>query len=161
MHPIIQTNQLSKSFSGFQAVKDVSLSISKGEIYGFIGLNGAGKTTTIRMLLGMVRPTQGDIYINGKKVSRTTYTLWSKVGYMVETPRSYPELTVQENLEVYGKLRLISNPNAISEVMHQLNLTQYARKKTKDLSLGNAQRLGIAKALLPMPEILILTPQEL
>lgn len=156
LRTIIQTKHISKNYKDHQAVKDISLSINKGEIYGFIGLNGAGKTTIIRMLLGMIRPTQGASYINGKKVSLTNYGIWREVGYMVETPHSYPELTVEENLEIYGRLRLISNPQAISKVMNQLNLTQYARKKAKDLSLGNAQRLGIAKALLPMPEILIL-----
>lgn len=156
MHTIIQTKHISKSYKGHQAVKDISLSISQGEIYGFIGLNGAGKTTIIRMLLGMIRPTRGASYINGKKVSLTNYDIWKEVGYVVETPNSYPELTVEENLKIYGRLRLISNPQAISKVMSQLNLTQYARKKAKVLSLGNAQRLGIAKALLHKPEILIL-----
>lgn len=152
----IQTNRLSKSYKDFQAVKDVSLSINKGEIYGFIGLNGAGKTTTIRMLLGMVRPTYGTCYINGEKVNHKNRSIWEKVGYMVETPYSYPELSVEENLEIYRRLRLISNPQVISQVMNQLNIAQFSRKKAKDLSLGNAQRLGIAKAILHLPEILIL-----
>lgn len=156
MHPIIQTEHISKTYKDHQAVKDISLSVNKGEIYGFIGLNGAGKTTIIRMLLGMIRPTQGASYINGKKVSLTNYDIWREVGYMVETPHSYPELTVEENLEIYRRLKLISTPQVVSKVMTQLNLTQYARKKTKELSLGNAQRLGIAKALLSMPSILIL-----
>ncbi|KGX84203.1 ABC transporter ATP-binding protein [Pontibacillus litoralis] len=152
----IQTNRLSKSYKDFQAVKDVSLSINKGEIYGFIGLNGAGKTTTIRMLLGMIRPTYGTCYINGEKVNHKNRSIWGKVGYMVETPYSYPELSVEENLEIYRRLRLISNPQVISQVMNQLNIAQFSQKKVKDLSLGNAQRLGIAKAILHLPEILIL-----
>ncbi|WP_143695727.1 ABC transporter ATP-binding protein [Virgibacillus proomii] len=156
MRPIIQTNHVSKKYKDLQAVKDVSLNVNKGEIYGFIGLNGAGKTTTIRMLLGMIRPTQGTCFIKGEKVSRTNHRIWRNVGYMVETPHSYPELTVEENLEIYRRLRMISNPNIISKVMNQLNLTQYAQKKAGNLSLGNAQRLGIAKALLHTPEILIL-----
>ncbi|GIO26575.1 ABC transporter ATP-binding protein [Ornithinibacillus bavariensis] len=156
MLQVIQTNKLTKIYKGFDAVKNVSLSINKGEIYGFIGLNGAGKTTTIRMLLGMIRPTQGTSYINGKKVNHKNYNIWEKVGYMVETPYSYPELTVEENLEVYRRLRMVSSPDAVLNVMNLLNLTQYARKKAKDLSLGNAQRLGIAKSILHKPEILIL-----
>lgn len=156
MENIIQTNNLSKHYKGFCAVDDVSLHIKKGEIYGFIGLNGAGKTTTIRMLLGMIRPTQGTCYLNGKQVSLTSHSIWRNVGYMVETPYSYPELTVQENLEIFCRLRLISIPSAIARVMDQLKLTHYAQKKAKNLSLGNAQRLGIAKALLHEPEILIL-----
>lgn len=108
MQSIIQTNLLSKYYKGFQAVDEVSLNINKGEIYGFIGLNGAGKTTTIRMLLGMIRPTKGSCYINGKKVSLTNHSIWKRVGYMVETPSAYPELTVQENLDIFRRLRLIS-----------------------------------------------------
>jgi len=156
LQPIIETVSLSKHYKGFQAVKDVSLQIRKGEIYGFIGLNGAGKTTTIRMLLGLIRPTKGTSYINGYKVSRTSSYIWKKVGHIVETPHSYPELTVEENLDIYRRLRLISDREVIRKTMQQLHLTKYAHTKAKDLSLGNAQRLGIAKALLHSPEILIL-----
>ena len=156
MSTIIQTNNVSKEYKGLSAVKNVSLHINKGEIYGFIGLNGSGKTTTIRMLLGMIRPTQGTCFIKGEKVNRTNHHIWKNVGYMVESPHSYPELTVEENLEIYQRLRLISNPDVVSQVMTQLHLTRYARKKAKNLSLGNAQRLGIAKALMHKPEILIL-----
>src|SRR5690625_686489 len=156
MHQAIQTNQLSKSYKGFQAVENVSLTIKKGEIYGFIGLNGAGKTTTIRMLLGMIRPTHGTCYIKGEKVSLINNHMWKNVGYMVETPHFYPELTVEENLDIFRRLRLISNRDIVLKVMDQLHLTRYAQKKAKNLSLGNAQRLGIAKALLHSPEILIL-----
>src|SRR5690625_4592291 len=156
MQQVIQTNQLSKSYKDFQAVKNISISINKGEIYGFIGLNGAGKTTTIRMLLGMVRPTGGTCYINGEKVTSTKHPVWKNVGHMVETPHSYPELTVKENLEIFQRIRLISDPNGVSKVMDLLHLTRYARTKAGNLSLGNAQRLGIAKALLHSPEILIL-----
>lgn len=156
MNLAIETFQLSKRYDDFYAVKDVSLRVNKGEIYGFIGLNGAGKTTTIRMLLDMIKPTQGFCYIKGEKVSATNYHLWQYVGYMVETPHAYPELTVKENLELYRKLRLIKNPDAVTEVMKQLRLTRYAHTKANNLSLGNLQRLGIAKALLHAPEILIL-----
>src|SRR5690625_3173217 len=156
MPQVIQTNQLSKDYHGFQAVDGVSLRVNKGEIYGFIGLNGAGKTTTIRMLLGLIRQTHGTCYINQRPVSLKNHHIWRKVGYMVETPHAYPELTVEENLEIYRRLRLISNKHAIPEVMKQLNLTRYARTKAGNLSLGNAQRLGIAKAILHKPDILIL-----
>lgn len=156
MSTIIQTSHLSKEYNGFYAVKDVSLKINKGEIYGFIGLNGAGKTTTIRMLLGMIRPTNGTCYLKSEKVSLINNHMWQNVGYMVETPHSYPELTVEENLDIFRRLRLISNREIVFKVMDQLHLTRYAQKKAKNLSLGNAQRLGIAKALLHSPEILIL-----
>lgn len=138
MSAMIETNRICKSYNDVQVVKDVSLKVNKGKIYGFIGLNGAGKTTTIRMLLGMIRPTKGTCYINGQKVSLANYNIWKKVGYMVETPHSYPELTVEENLNIYRKLRSISSRHVVSNVMDQLKITRYANKKAKDLSLGNA-----------------------
>src|SRR5690625_4525818 len=104
MQPVIQTSHVSKHYKGHKTVNDVSLRIHEGEIYGFIGLNGAGKTTTIRMLLAMIRPSRGFCYLNGDKVSVHNHAIWNKVGYMVETPHAYPELTVQENLEIMKKL---------------------------------------------------------
>jgi len=156
LRTVIQTNRLSKNYRGFQAVKDVSLHVRKGEIYGFIGLNGSGKTTTIRMLLGMIKPTEGSCYIKGKKVTSTNHHIWENVGHIVETPHSYPELTVQENLDIFRRIRLVSTPDIVPKLMEQLHLTRYAQTKAGNLSLGNAQRLGIAKALLHSPEILIL-----
>src|SRR5699024_11194536 len=113
---------------------NVSLQVNKGEIYGFIGLNGAGKTTTIRLLLGMIRPTKGACYIKGKKVDIAHPSIWNKVGFIVETPHAYPELTVRENLEVMQKLRFTTTSFAVSEVIHLVNLTYYADKKVKHLS---------------------------
>src|SRR5699024_3868397 len=156
MRYVIETCHLAKHYQGFPAVRDVSLRISKGEIYGFIGLNGAGKTTTIRILVGMIRPTKGACYLNGKKVGRHNQAIWHRVGYMIETPHAYPELTVQENLEMMRKLRFVTHPHAVTQAMDWLRLTRFADKKAKHLSLGNAQRLGIAKALLHQPDILIL-----
>src|SRR5690625_2167012 len=98
----------------------MSMTVEKGEIYGFIGLNGAGKTTLIRMLLGMVRPTEGACYIKGKKVARMNYEIWKEVGYMVETPYAYPELTVEENLDIIHRLRLLRDKQIISQVIDRL-----------------------------------------
>lgn len=156
MTDIIVTTRLTKRFKSFLAVNDVTVNVKKGEIYGFLGLNGAGKTTTIRMLLGMIRPTSGACYLNGKKVSYKENKLWESVGYMVETPASYPELTVKENLELVCRLRQLKDNQAVLRVMDQLKLTPYQYKKAKHLSLGNGQRLGIAKALIHQPDILIL-----
>jgi len=156
MEHIIYTENLCKSYKGFQSVDHVSLHVNKGEIYGFLGLNGAGKTTTIRMLLGMIRPTAGSCYINGQKVNAGHFYSWKQVGYMVETPYAYPELTVRENLEIAQKLHQITDDSTVGNIINRLNLTEYEHKKAKNLSMGNAQRLGIAKALLHEPEILIL-----
>lgn len=156
MNPVIRLSQLSKRYKKFSAVDDVSLEIEKGEIYGFIGLNGSGKTTTIKMLLGMIRPSHGSCYIQGRKIALSTHSMWANVGSLVETPYAYPELTVKENLEIFRRLRGVDDAAAVHQVMDQLELTGYADKKAGQLSLGNTQRLGIAKALLHKPEILIL-----
>lgn len=156
MNEVIHTVNLTKHFGKVRAVEDITLSVEKGEIYGFIGLNGAGKTTTIRMLLGMIRPTSGTSYLKGEKIDGGNYKIWNQVGYMVEIPYSYPELTVRENLNIISKLRGISDSKSVDRVIHQLHLESYIRVKAGHLSLGNAQRLGLAKALLHQPEILIL-----
>lgn len=153
---IIRTENISKHYGDVHAVSDMSLNVREGEIYGFLGLNGAGKTTTIRMLLGMIRPTSGVAFIKGKKISMDNTELWKSVGSLVEIPYSYPELTVRENLEIIRRLRFIADKKAIDNVINKLQLGTYANRKAKDLSLGNNQRLGLAKALIHNPEILLL-----
>jgi ABC-2 type transport system ATP-binding protein len=156
MENIIETIELTKKFGAFTAVDALSLSVKKGEIYGFLGLNGAGKTTTIRMLLGMIRPTSGACFLNGRPVRAGGRELWNSIGYLVEIPYSYPDLTVWENLEITRKLRLLSDPGMVSAVIEKLRLGPYRDRKAKHLSLGNAQRLGLAKAILHDPDILLL-----
>lgn len=156
VNEIINTAHLTKLYGKIHAVDNVDLSIKKGEIFGFLGLNGAGKTTTIRMLLGMIAPTSGQCYLQGEKVSAGNISIWNDVGYIVETPYSYPELTVRENLEIIRMLRGIRNKKCVDWIMNKLKLENYADRKVKHLSLGNAQRLGIAKAIIHKPKILIL-----
>ncbi|OIP04991.1 MAG: bacitracin ABC transporter ATP-binding protein [Bacteroidetes bacterium CG2_30_32_10] len=156
MENIIKTEKLTKKYKDVLAVSEISLNVRKGEIYGFLGLNGAGKTTTIRMLLGMISPTKGKTFINGKEVHSGSTDLWKEIGYLVEIPYSYPGLTVRENLEIIRQLRLINDKNAVTTIMDKLRLTQYANRKAKNLSLGNSQRLGLAKALIHNPNIIIL-----
>ncbi len=156
MNAMIKTEGLTKTFKDVMAVSDVSLNIEKGEIYGFLGLNGAGKTTTIRMLLGMISPVKGKAFINGSKVHAGNTGIWKQIGYMVETPSAWPGLTVRENLEIFRRLRLLDDRNAVESVMNKLKLNPYADRKAGNLSLGNAQRLGIAKAMIHNPDILIL-----
>lgn len=156
MGNVIQTERVSKHYKGVRAVDGVSLEVAKGEIYGFIGLNGSGKTTTIRMLLGMIQPTHGHCFLGGQKVNLSNHSIWEDVGYLVETPYAYPELTVKENLEIFRRLRRISDSGAVLRTVEKLGLAPYIHRKAKHLSLGNAQRLGIAKALLHDPAILIL-----
>lgn len=152
---IIRTNTLTKYFGTTPASDNISIHVNEGEIYGFLGLNGAGKTTLIRMLLGMIRPDNGGISLFGKRLT-PQFDQWNDIGYLVETPYSYPNLSVTENLRVYYKLRQLNNPKLIDDIIEQLKLTHYRDKKAKVLSLGNQQRLGLAKALMHQPKLLIL-----
>ena len=152
----IKTVSLSKKYGKNLVVDDLNLSIESGEIVGFLGLNGAGKTTTMRMLLGLIKPTSGECYIQGNKIDQYNVEALNEIGYIIETPYSYPELTVQENLEIVSTLRGIRNKDVIDWVTEKLKLDQYKDKQVKHLSLGNIARLGIAKAIIHKPEILIL-----
>ena len=152
----IKTVSLSKKYGKNLVVDDLNLSIESGEIVGFLGLNGAGKTTTMRMLLGLIKPTSGECYIQGNKVDQNNLEVLNEIGYIIETPYSYPDLTVQENLEIISTLRGIRNKEVIDWVTEKLKLKQYKDKQVKHLSLGNIARLGIAKAIIHKPKILIL-----
>ncbi|HEX9036137.1 MAG TPA: ABC transporter ATP-binding protein [Ktedonobacterales bacterium] len=152
----ISADGLTKRYSAVCAVDQVSLRVGHGEIYAFLGLNGAGKTTTIRMLLGMIRPSAGSARLLGGPVYADARELWAQVGYLVETPHAYPELTVRENLEVFRHLRALRDMNAVQRTIERLGLGAYTDRRAGTLSLGNAQRLGLAKALLHEPRLLIL-----
>ena len=152
---VIRTDSLTKKFGPLVALHNYSITVSQGDIYGFVGLNGAGKTTFIRMLLGMIKPDYGSVYLFGSKLT-TNFKLWNNVGYMVETPQHYPNLSIRENLEVYCRLRKVVNRNCINEIVQKLQLEPYKDIKAKNLSLGNLQRLGLAKALFHKPRLLIL-----
>jgi len=153
--PAIRTRGLCKSFGAVSAVVDVDLEVRPGEIYGFLGRNGAGKTTTIRMLLGLVRPTRGSISILGSSLSEDRRGVLSRTGYLVETASAYGNLTVRENLRM--QCSLMGAPrSAADDVMGLLKLDQYAGRTAGRLSMGNKQRLSLARALVHSPELLIL-----
>jgi len=152
---VITTHGLCKTFGDTVAASDISISVNEGQIFGFLGLNGAGKTTLIRMLLGMVRPDAGEIHLLGRLLT-PRFDGWNDVGYLVETPYSYPNLTVKDNLEVHYALRRLRQKGMVEDVMERLKLTKYRDARAGTLSLGNQQRLGLAKALIHKPRLLIL-----
>jgi ABC-2 type transport system ATP-binding protein len=152
----IETENLVKRYGDVTAVDHLSLQVAEGEIYAFLGLNGAGKTTTIRMLLGMIRPTSGSATVLGTPVRLGSREPWAAVGYLVEIPHAYPELTVVENLEVARRLHPGTPREAVGRTIERLGLAAYANRPAGTLSQGNAQRLGLAKALLHDPRLLIL-----
>ena len=156
MNYAIETNGLSKFYGDVRAVNSVDLRVGVGEIYGFLGLNGAGKTTTIRALLGMIRPSEGNVKVLGQALGQGGRGPWARVGHLVESPSAYPELTVRENLDIARRLHGLRNPKTMDDVMDKLSIASYADRKAGTLSSGNFQRLGLARALLHGPELLIL-----
>lgn len=155
MSNLIQTINLTRRYGKQIVVKDLNLEVKQGEVYGFLGPNGAGKTTTIRMLLGLIRPTFGEVKLFGKPLNNHRREVLRRVGALVESPSYYGHLTGRENLEVTR--RLLGLPwERIDEVLSLVRLTKAADKKVKKYSLGMKQRLGIASALLGKPDLLIL-----
>jgi ABC-2 type transport system ATP-binding protein len=153
---VIQVHNLAKHYGLVRAVDGIDITVTRGEIYALLGLNGAGKTTAIRMLLGMIKPTAGVVSLLGRPLPGSHADLWADVGYLVETPAAYPELTVAQNLHLAARLRKLTSRDAVDTVIADLGLAQYARRRASDLSLGNQQRLGLAKAFIHRPALLIL-----
>ena len=152
----IETNNLSKFYGDVRALHQVDLRVKRGEIYGFLGLNGAGKTTTIRALLGMIRPSEGNVKVLDQLIGQHGGGPWAQVGHLVESPAAYPEISVRENLDIARRLHGIKNPKVVDDVMEKISIASYADRKAGTLSSGNFQRLGLARALLHKPELLIL-----
>ena len=152
---IVETNQLSKDFSGEVAVNQLSIHIRKNEIYGFLGPNGAGKSTAMKMLLGLLQPTHGSIKLFGKTFNSNQISLLSNVGSFIEEPSYYANLTGYENLEIIQKLLKLPKRN-IDEVLKIVKLFDQKDKLVKNYSLGMKQRLGIALAIVKFPKLLIL-----
>ena len=134
------------------AVRNVSLQIERGSIYGLLGPNGAGKSTTLKMLVGLLRPTGGRIILDGRPWQRESL---SKIGSLIESPALYGNLTAEENLLVHTRLLKIPKTQ-ITEVLETVNLKNTGKKRVSQFSMGMKQRLGIAAALLNDPELLIL-----
>ncbi|WP_125152325.1 lantibiotic protection ABC transporter ATP-binding protein [Clostridium rectalis] len=148
----LETKNLTKKFRKQRAVDSINLKIKKGSIYGFLGPNGAGKSTTLKMIAGLLYPTEGDIFIDGHKWSRKDLR---NIGVLIESPAFYGNLTARENLKVHTTLLNITD-SKIDEVLNIVDLKNTGNKKSSQFSLGMKQRLGIAIALLNEPKLLIL-----
>ena len=151
----IEARRLTKHYGTVVAVDAIDLTVWPCEVYGFIGRNGAGKTTTIRMLLGLVKPTDGTVRVHGHAIDAGATDWLREVGSLVETAAAYPNLTVAENLEVHRRLTGTS-AGRVSHVVDQLGIGPVSDRRYGHLSLGNRQRVGIAQALIREPSILIL-----
>jgi ABC-2 type transport system ATP-binding protein len=154
--PVLEIRGLSKRFGDIQAVKDLNLTIYKGDVYGFIGPNGAGKTTTIRMLLGLIHADAGSVRIFGHDLHRDFRATVSQVGALVESPAFYPYLSGYRNLSLFGDLSGGVSEERIQEVLKMVGLGRRGKHKVKGYSHGMKQRLGIGLAMLAHPKLLIL-----
>ena len=153
---IIETHDLCKQYGNALRVAHLDLDVPEGCVYGFIGPNGAGKSTTLKMILGLVRPTAGDIRVLGKKMDGgNRLSVLRQVGSLIESPSYYGHLTGEENLRIVQTLRGVPEKN-IREVLQIVRLDGQRGKKVAHYSLGMKQRLGLAAALLGYPKLLIL-----
>jgi len=153
---VLETNNLTKDFGGRRAVDDLSLQVRAGDVYGFLGPNGAGKSTTIRMLVGLVRPNKGTAHLFGSDVQIARRDALGRIGALVESPSFYKYLSARENLRILSALSGGCTAKRIDEVLDLVGLLDRARDKVRTYSHGMQQRLGIAQALLPDPELIIL-----
>ena len=155
----IEIKNLNKHYNNIEAVKNINFTINKGSIVGLLGPNGCGKTTTIGMMLGLIKPSSGTVFINGQNIEseKNRTKILEKMNFIspyVELPK---KLTVEENLKVYGRLYGVKNlKHKISDLMEKLNLFDFKSRKTGELSSGQKNRVSLAKALINDPEILLL-----
>jgi len=153
---IIQLEHVSKRFGQKLAVDDVTVDVPRGRCFAWLGPNGCGKTTLIRMMLGLAQPTAGRIHLRGCEVPREIRKALSRVGGIVEEPRFYPYLSGRRNLDVWAAHYGGEARGRIPAVLERVELTERANDKVKTYSLGMRQRLGVARALLNDPELLVL-----
>ena len=152
----IELKNLKKNYNNFEAVNDLNFKIDNGKIIGLLGPNGCGKTTTIGMILGLIKPTEGEILVNGKNVEieKNRIQVLEKMNFIspyVELPK---KLTVKENLIVYGKMYEVKNlKERIEKLTIDLNLSEFQNRKTGELSSGQKNRVSLAKSLISRPEI--------
>lgn len=156
MAVMIQTNNLTKRFAQDSVIQNVTMTIQKGEIYGFLGPNGAGKTTVMKMLLNLLKPTSGEIFIQGQQVQLTSYDYLKNIGNLIEYPIFYEDQSAQKNLELQCMYMGGQHLDNIPLVLALVGLKEVGNKKVKSFSLGMRQRLALAKAIVTKPKLLIL-----
>ena len=152
MDYILETKNLTKNIKNENIIKGLSLKVPKGETYGLLGPNGAGKSTTMKLLCGLLKPSEGEVIFKGKPWSRDTL---NKIGVLIESPAIYGNLTAKENMLIHACMLGVSE-NEITRVLKLLKIDKTGKKKVSNFSLGMKQRLGIAIALLGNPDLIIL-----
>ncbi len=153
---IVETKNLTKQYGAQKSVANLNIHVRKGRIYGLLGRNGAGKTTTMKMLLGLTKPTSGEVMIWGQPLPGNEKKLLSRIGSLIESPGFYPNLTATENLQIFASLRGVPNRHAIRDALDLVSLPYKDKKLFSQYSLGMKQRLAIALAVMHDHELLIL-----
>ena len=153
---VMEAKDLTKKYKEAVVLDHINLQLEKGKIYGFIGRNGAGKTTFLRLITGLAFPTCGTLALWGKSGTQELQTQRKRIGCMIETPALFPSLSAHQNMEVQRLQRGIPDKTVIDKCLHMVHLEDTGKKAVRNFSLGMRQRLGIAAALLNMPEFLIL-----
>jgi len=156
---MIKLKKVSKNFDSIKAVNNITCSIKKGEVVGFLGPNGAGKTTTLRMIAGVLPPSQGQIYINKKKIDKNRYQIKQLIGYLPESNPLYQDLTVEEFLKFFLELKQVPQKKwqqTIDFVVENTGIAKVFYRPINELSKGFKQRVGLSQAILTKPEFLIL-----
>ena len=153
---ILDINNLCKNFGDFTAVNNISLHVNKGDIYGFLGPNGAGKSTTLRMVLGLIKPSKGEILINGENILGSKRKYLNSIGALIEKPDFYKNLSAFDNLKILYKMSRLKNINKIKDVLNEVDLWDKRNQKVGGFSQGMKQRLGIAQTLIHDPSLIIL-----
>ncbi|WP_244951006.1 ABC transporter ATP-binding protein [Rummeliibacillus suwonensis] len=156
MKPIVELKHLSKTIKGKEIIKDLNLELFPGQITGFLGPNGAGKTTTIRLMTGLMKPTSGEVLIDGISLKENFEEAISKVGVIVENPEMYKYMSGYKNLLHFARMHKNVSKERIAEVVRLVGLEKRINEKVSTYSLGMRQRLGLAQALLHHPQFLIL-----
>jgi ABC-2 type transport system ATP-binding protein len=154
---MLELININKNFGDFSAVDSLNLTVNKGDVYGFLGPNGAGKSTTLRMILGLIKPTSGEILFKGEKIDGKSKTYLKDIGSLIERSEMYESLSALDNLRMLGKLSNINNLNSkVDDILNEVGLFDRRKSKVKTFSQGMKQRLGIAQAVLHQPSLLIL-----
>lgn len=157
MNPLLSARNLVKDYGSFRAVHDVSFDVYPGDVLGFLGPNGAGKSTTLRMLLSLIRPTEGQIHIFGKDLLSHRTSILSQIGCIIEKPDFYKYLSARKNLQLFARWSAQDIPNTkIDELLEFVGLGDRGKDKVAGFSHGMRQRLGIAQALLNDPDLILL-----
>ncbi len=154
--PLLRTNGLCKRFRKRTAVSELSLTVNRGDVYGFLGPNGAGKTTTMRMVVGLIRPTGGSVSIAGEQLTFWNRAPLRRIGASIESPGFYGYLSGRDNLRMFADLTAPCPDKRIDEVLDRVGMLPRAKDRVRIYSHGMKQRLAIAAALLPSPELVLI-----